>query len=167
MPTIVEGNLLDAQNSIIIHQVNCQGVMGSGIAKQIRDKWPQVYESYKNKIEEIKDSVETSIGFYTPDFCLGEYSITEKIDGNYIVNLFGQLNYGRDKVQYTSYSAVFHGLMKLSYRIWEVEGEMEKKDIAIPYGIGCGLGGGDWKKVSSIIEYVFPDAKIYKLKQNA
>ena len=41
-----EGNLLDAQTDVIAHQVNCQGVMGSGVAKQIRDKWPRVYDSY-------------------------------------------------------------------------------------------------------------------------
>lgn len=32
---------------IICHQVNCQGVMGSGIAKQVREKYPVVYRDYK------------------------------------------------------------------------------------------------------------------------
>ena len=40
----VKGNLLDSDCDYICHQVNCQGVMGSGIAKQIRERWPEVYK---------------------------------------------------------------------------------------------------------------------------
>ena len=38
----VKGNLLDKQWDIFCHQVNCKGVMGSGIAKQIAEKYPEV-----------------------------------------------------------------------------------------------------------------------------
>ena len=31
-----KGNLLQADAPMIAHQVNCQGVMGAGIARQIR-----------------------------------------------------------------------------------------------------------------------------------
>ena len=45
-------SLLDlSPNIVICHQVNCQGVMGAGIAKQIRARWPEVYEDYKKTIE--------------------------------------------------------------------------------------------------------------------
>ena len=37
---IIEGNLLEAPERIIVHQTNCMGVMGSGIAKQIKAKYP-------------------------------------------------------------------------------------------------------------------------------
>ena len=43
----VNGNILEATEDIICHQVNCQGVMGSGLAKQIRSKWPSVFADYK------------------------------------------------------------------------------------------------------------------------
>ena len=42
------GNLLDAPVDYICHQVNCQGRMGSGIAKQIKKRWPRVYEVYQD-----------------------------------------------------------------------------------------------------------------------
>ena len=42
------GNLLNAPQKVIAHQVNCQGKMGSGVAKVIRDKYPKVYETYLN-----------------------------------------------------------------------------------------------------------------------
>jgi len=42
----VKGNILDAQHGIIGHQVNCRMVMGAGLAKQIRGKYPRVYTEY-------------------------------------------------------------------------------------------------------------------------
>ena len=32
---------------IICHQINCQGIMGAGLAKQIHAMFPQVYEMYQ------------------------------------------------------------------------------------------------------------------------
>ena len=43
----VEVNLLEAKERCICHQVNCQGVMGSGVALQIKRKYPQAYKDYK------------------------------------------------------------------------------------------------------------------------
>ena len=37
MIKIIEGNIVNAKTDFIIHQVNCQGVMGSGVAKALRD----------------------------------------------------------------------------------------------------------------------------------
>ena len=42
-----KGNLLESDCDYICQQVNCQGKMNSGIAKQIREKWPVVYQNYK------------------------------------------------------------------------------------------------------------------------
>jgi len=39
-------NILDVQTGIICHQTNCVGVMGGGLALQIRNKWPEVYKQY-------------------------------------------------------------------------------------------------------------------------
>ena len=50
MITYKKGNLLNSNCDIIVHQVNCQKVMGSGIAKQIRDRWPEVFVRYEEYI---------------------------------------------------------------------------------------------------------------------
>ena len=39
MIQIIEGNLFDSNAHIIAHQVNCQGVMGSGVAKQVKERF--------------------------------------------------------------------------------------------------------------------------------
>jgi O-acetyl-ADP-ribose deacetylase (regulator of RNase III) len=56
MVNIVDGDILNAKENIICHQVNCQGVMGSGLAKQIKNKYPNVYAKYKKFCEENKGS---------------------------------------------------------------------------------------------------------------
>ena len=41
-----KGDLLESECDYICHQVNCMGKMNSGIAKQIREKWPIVFQNY-------------------------------------------------------------------------------------------------------------------------
>lgn len=48
MIRIVKGSLLRANEDILGHQVNTLGAMGAGLAKQIKEKYPYVYEDYKN-----------------------------------------------------------------------------------------------------------------------
>ena len=38
---------------IVCHQVNCKGVMGAGLAKQIRDTCPGVFDSYRCEVMRI------------------------------------------------------------------------------------------------------------------
>lgn len=46
----VKGDILTTptrnEDTVICHQVNCCGVMGAGLAKQIRDKWPVVFDEF-------------------------------------------------------------------------------------------------------------------------
>ena len=51
--------------------------MGSGVAKQIREKWPIVFKSYKEFFKNVEDS----------QVLLGEAQLVE-LDEKYIVNLF-------------------------------------------------------------------------------
>lgn len=49
-------DLLKIDKGIICHQTNCIGVMGGGIALQIRNKWPNVYKQYVNECELFKNN---------------------------------------------------------------------------------------------------------------
>jgi O-acetyl-ADP-ribose deacetylase (regulator of RNase III) len=48
------GNLLDAQTDVIAHQVNCQGVMGSGVAAEVKKRYPEAFNSYRKDYENGK-----------------------------------------------------------------------------------------------------------------
>lgn len=43
MIKIIDGDLFSSNADVIAHQVNCSSAMNSGIAKQIRNKYPEVY----------------------------------------------------------------------------------------------------------------------------
>ena len=52
---IINGNILDAKTDFILHQVNCQGVMGSGVAKTLRQYENGLFQLYYlmyNKVTE-------------------------------------------------------------------------------------------------------------------
>lgn len=146
---IVEGDILNAKEDIIGHQVNCVGVMGAGLAKQIRNKYPKAYDEYLRLVKRHDDKNEL----------LG---IVQEVEaqGRRIVNLFCQLNVGTHKQQ-TSYIAIDKALRRVAKRTKELS-----LSVALPYGIGCGLAGGDWNTVYEIIEDAFSDYEVtlYRLK---
>ena len=40
------GDMFSSAADVLCHQVNCMGRMGSGIAKTVREKFPNVYEAF-------------------------------------------------------------------------------------------------------------------------
>lgn len=136
---ITNQDLLSVQHGIIAHQVNCKGVMGAGLAKQIRSKYPQVFDSYSK---------------HCSDECLGKIQLIQVTESLYVANLFSQLNYGRGS-RHTDYEAMRSCFLKLN--------QFKDIDIYLPYAIGCGLAGGDWQIVSNLIDECLPTAIVCKL----
>lgn len=143
------GNLLDAQTDVIAHQVNCQGVMGSGVAKQIRDKWPRVYDSY---VSYCYDYITCT------NELLGECQLVQINDNQHVANLFGQNYYGRDGKRYTSYDGIYDALISLAVQM--MDNGMES--VALPYNMSSCLGGADWEVILAMIKslYVFGNTNI-------
>lgn len=109
---------------IIMHGVNCQDKMGSGVAKALYTKWPLVKEAYhlvKNKE-------------------LGWIDIVRVADKGYVVNCFTQEFYGYDGKRYADLKAIETCIRKVLINA-------EGYDISNIYSpkIGCGLGGLDWE----------------------
>lgn len=146
---MIDGNIFDCKEDIIVHQVNCQGVMGSGLAKQIKEKYPEVFNGYYHycKTQELKDIFGTAL-------------ICEASDGKYVANLFGQDKYGQGLQ--TDYDMFKKALQEIHDFAKE-----QNLSVALPYKIGCGLAGGDWNTVFDIITEIFFDDvpyEIYKLE---
>jgi len=147
---MIEGDLLNAAEVILGHQVNCQGVMGSGIARAIRAAYPHVYESYKEKCDLQADKRQL----------LGECQLIGTAGGKVIANLFGQYRYGRSNQVYTNYDALRRALVQLKQQAM-----LKEASVALPFNIGCGLANGDWAIVSRMIEEIFDDydVTLYKI----
>lgn len=43
----IHRDLLKANQPIIAHDCNCEGVMDAGVAQQVKGRWPRVYQAYK------------------------------------------------------------------------------------------------------------------------
>lgn len=151
MINYVKGNLLDSNVDYICHQVNCQGVMGSGIARQIRERWPEVYDHYVRVYRWHRKR-----GF-EPNVMLGSIDIVPIIGTEQaVINMYSQDNCGYDGNRYTSYDAFENALRDIKESI------PKGKTIGFPKNIGCGLGGGNWKIISVMIEEILgADYNVY------
>ena len=153
MITYKECDILKADENIIVHSVNHRCVMGTGLAREIALAYPEIEIGYKNICKTLSfENCRRSNPVYW-------YKVSED---KYIASVFGQDGLGRDK-RYTDYYALANGLETI-----RVLADGRNYSIAIPYKIGCGLGGGNWDFVKDIISDVFkysPEMKvvIYKI----
>lgn len=140
---IIDKNILNVDHGVIVHQVNCKKVMGAGLAKAIREKWPNVYNVYQQS-----------------DLKLGSILIVPIEANLFVCNIYGQYDFGNSYqtgITYTNYAAVETALKTLS------ESYVSKYPTYFPYKIGCGLAGGDWSIYKRLIETYFPHAIICKI----
>ena len=138
-----QGDLLEAEESVIVHGCNAQGVMGSGVALAIRNKYPEAAKKYFK----MKEDGRMQLGCCT--FCRQD-------DGKMVINAITQEFYGRNPhVVYVSYAAIAHVFKNIN----EWAKLYSKKAIAIPK-IGAGLANGDWGIIEKIIEEECTDVQV-------
>lgn len=129
-----QGNLLECSEPAIVHGCNAQGVMGSGVALAVKEKYPEAYKAYlaTKKYDGMK---------------LGGVSYWHD-NGFYVFNAITQQFYGRNKhVTYVSYDAIAEVFNMLNMFCKE----NVITSIAMPK-IGAGLANGDWNIIEKIIE---------------
>lgn len=129
---IMRGNLLDSEASIILHQVNLQGVMGGGIAAQIADRFPDVEDEY--------------LAFKSKR--LGEVCFAKIGPKKWVGNCFSQrINFDTD----------YEAIRKCWTKVKKFMRDNHIRDVAIPYNYGCGIANGDWDKVFKIYLEIFDE----------
>jgi len=142
MITNIDINIFDCVAQGIIHQANCQNTMQSGIARQIRERYPEAYEAdCKTVAGDIKK--------------LGTFSWVKTHDDKYIYNCYSQFRYGKEQ-RHTNYEAIYTALSSIKQHA--IANQLNV--LSLPHNMGCMLGGGSWKIVSSIIEEVFDNSEI-------
>lgn len=142
MLTIKHGDVFQElkQGDVFVHGCNSKGVMGSGIAKVIKDEYPSVYLAYKNCPNGNK---------------LGSFT-SKSINGIRFVNAVTQVDYGRDNTKvYVNYLTV-EDVMK---RIVKAAEQEDYKRIVFPF-IGGGLANGNREILLDIFHKVFDNSDI-------
>jgi len=129
----IEGDLIELAKQrrfdVIAHGCNCFCVMGAGIAKSIKENFPEAYrEDQKTKKGDQKK--------------LGTCNYVTTNTGLIVVNAYTQYDYSGKGPQ-VDYDAVATCMR------W-IKKEFLGKRIGLPR-IGAGLAGGNWERIEKII----------------
>ena len=123
---IVSGNLLEASEPYIGHQCNCMTIgKAAGLAKALFKKYPfaNVYAKRTGPSDP------------------GSYSMHGNgADQRYVVNFYAQDFPGKPKGPTDSKEARLQWLIQ---SVAAFARDSKSSELALPYGIGCGLAGGD------------------------
>lgn len=136
----VTGNLFDNKYKVqaFAHGCNLQGVMGAGIAKEFRYRWPEMYEYYR------KECLSNSP--LQPGECLPYFALDEDSNVIVIFNLMTQIKVGPN----ARYEYIEQALKEMK----NIADNLYIESIAMP-AIGCGIGGLQWSLVTPLIDSVF------------
>lgn len=130
----IVGDLFKTDAEVIAHGCNAQGVMGSGVARTVRDDYPKAYQDYVAAYDKIGLRLGAVI-----------YSM---VNPNLIIaNMITQERFGHGGTRWVSYDAIATAMETLNKdcRVFGVN------QVAMPM-IGAGLGGGNWDIIEQIIE---------------
>lgn len=141
MITYIQGDVFTTPDQVIIHGCNAAGVMGSGVARTVKEKYPKAFQDY-HRFCTAGHSLEN---------VMGRNVWSEQPDGKIIVNSITQPSYGKAfGVRFCSYDAIDDCMKRL---VMECE-DRGIVSLSMPK-IGAGLGGGDWNVIEKIIESHF------------
>lgn len=143
----IQGNLLDFPNDItfIAHSCNTQNIMGGGIARQIKDRYPNAYSADCHAMM----NNDNQLGWYS-------FAVTDATQNKGIYNMYTQDKIGGSRA--VNYEAFYVALNKVADHIeWQMKHEDEEKILGLPWGISCGLAGGSWGVIFSMINNILVD----------
>ncbi len=134
------GDLLqNVKTGVIMHGTNCLGVMGAGIARGIKDRFPDTFKEYQTHCRLYGETN------------LGHMLVTPGV-GLKIINAFTQASTGgRKAMSYDAIDEIFHELY-CSGAYDDINKEIHTVKI------GAGLGGGNWKVIEQIILTYLPES---------
>lgn len=128
MIKFVRGELFSSDAEVIVNTVNCVGVMGKGVALEVKKRYPDVFAEYKKacELKLIKPGIMQTVP-------------TGNIFGTqYIINFPTKRHWKAKSI-----------IEDIELGLFALEKEIKKhqfKSIAIP-PLGCGNGGLDWSDV--------------------
>ena len=124
------GNIFESPAQALVNPVNTVGVMGAGLARQFRDRYPAMYQSYR---------ADCRRGQLAP----GRVRVYRTDDGRTVICLPTKRHWrDNSRPEY-----VQTGLQALSR--WTAE-QSDPVSVAVP-PLGCGLGNLDWRQVRPML----------------
>ena len=122
------GNIFSSDAEVVVITVNCEGVMGAGIALDAKNRWPEIYDVYSKRCE-------------LNGFDVGEIMWADSVSKKVALFPSKKLWRAPSKLSYIS-----EGLDALRTDIYQ----MSITSIALPH-LGCSNGGLTWSEVKPLI----------------
>ena len=177
----IQGNLLDFPQydpndpdnhigiNVIAHSCNCRMIMGAGIARQIKSRYPQAYQADVNYISDEYDhngQLKHPLGKFSKAEVDSKESKVYLPDGKGLIyNMYTQASVGDDSRQ-VHYEKFWQALNNVEKDLYKMNVEKHEYDgssppvLGLPHGISCGLAGGNWNIIYAMIEDIFLDSPI-------
>ena len=158
MITYKQGSLFDSNCQTLVCTVNCEGVMGKGVALEFKRRFPEMFTRYRDTCHYSKTQLK-----HGGDLWLYRYPDLEQFT---LWDTDGHLNTGRQ-------SKILCFATKEKWRdpsllYWITRGLNTFRDMYKEWGItsiafpklGCNNGGLDWDKVRPLMEKYLGDLDI-------
>ena len=143
--TFKKGNavsaLIDGEIDCLLHVCNNKGVMGSGIALEIKNRIPDAHQGYKSA--QVANNMRLD---------LGSISFGWATNGGSVCNMVAQDGYGQ-RIKHLQYGALAECLSRFHKGT-------NYKTVGIPYKMGAERAGGDWNIVLELVEYFLKDFNV-------
>lgn len=138
----VHGNMFHNAHQVYTCTVNCVGVMGAGVAKEVANRYPEVVTPYQTLCRQKKITI-------------GQHRLLPTLDdGGIHILMFATKKHWRNPSQV---EWIEEGLMALRSDLETRQYRTVVTDLAMP-PLGCGNGGLDFDAdVRHLIEFYFGD----------
>lgn len=135
------GELFPNKQVVLLQSVNCMGVLEGFLNIRNVSLYPCIYESYLEFLKSHEPNRQS---------LLGKVHLTALKPGLTVVSVFTQLRTNTFERQ-TNYEAMYSGLKR-------VDSLYKDAIIVVPYMFGCGLSGGDWRIIESMLDSIFDNS---------
>lgn len=136
-----ELNLDEIQEGIIVQEVNCQGKFKTALNREIKDVFPEVFDSYKDYLAERNKYL-----------VLGNVLFTEINDKLTVASIFGQFYYLTDLNKDEHEANLIENAL-IAIRNFANVVETPLNEVYVPERLGCDLGVYEsWDNLSKVVK---------------
>jgi len=157
---IKKGDLLKATEKYLAQQNNCNTIKAHGLSQTIKDKYPWADPYGRRKKKSNNSTSEPD----TPGTVL---EMSDEKSYHTVLCLMAQWLPGSPykfaKYYSNTFDDSYENRKKWFQQCLDILDEKYHEPIAMPYNIGCGLAGGDWKDYEEMLKKAKSKFVLYRI----
>lgn len=166
---VINKNIFESGEKVIAQQCNCVCRRGHGLSLSIAKKYPYA-DIYRDRVPMVGNSRRNCT---SDPLEPGTIKISEPYDTNSkdptVIAMFAQWAPGKARAYEKQYPMSGNAIDNEKYRLHWFEFALDEileagyDQVAMPYFIGCGLAGGEWKSYKQLLEDSELKIVLYKI----